>query len=63
MRNTQFETIEITRPWSVQEAADFLGYSLRHTYELARTGVLPATKRGRKWFFSPQKVRSWAGMA
>lgn len=51
------------RPWCAKEAAEFLGISIRYTYELARTGALPATKRGRRWYFSPAELYRWVGMA
>ena len=50
------------RPWTAKEAAAFLGFSPRYVYQLARDGVLPAKKRGRKWFFSPSALRDWVGM-
>lgn len=50
------------KPWNAKQAAAFLGMSRRHTYDLARAGVLPATKRGRKWYFSPEKLREWVGV-
>lgn len=53
---------QFVRPWTAKQAAAFLGISLRHTYDLARKGEIPAKKRGRKWYFSPAKLSEWAGV-
>ena len=35
--------------FSIEEVANALGLSLRHTYEMARTGQLPARRLGHRW--------------
>ena len=49
------------RLWNTKTCAAYLGYSTRYVYRLAREGILPARKRGARWFFSPSEVREWVG--
>ena len=40
-------------------AADRLGISLQRTYELARRGVIPAVRLGRRWKVDMSRLESW----
>jgi len=43
---------------TVEEAAEFLGFSAYTVRKLARQGIIPGTKMGRQWRFSrPGLVR------
>ncbi len=50
------------RPIGAKEAAAWLGISLRCLLEFARTGQIPAVKRGGRWYFSRKKLADWAGV-
>lgn len=53
--------IPSNRMWNAREVAYFLDISERETYELTRKGILPASKCGRRWIYSPAKIKQWAG--
>lgn len=40
----------------VYQAADFLGYHVQTTRDLARLGKIPALKRRRAWLFSSKEL-------
>ncbi len=45
--------------WSVEEAARWLGVSLRTVYRLAQRGTLPSFKVGGQWRFSQEALERW----
>ena len=44
---------------SVEEAARWLGVSLRTVYRLAQRGTLPSFKVGGQWRFSQELLNEW----
>ena len=44
----------------VKEAADSLSYTRANITRLIRTGLLPAIKRGRKYFIKPEDLNDYA---
>ena len=44
---------------TVSEVADYLQLSVETVYMYARTGVLPATKIGKHWRFSLDRIEDW----
>ena len=61
--NVRTKHFDTSCPWTAEEVSYVLGFSLRYVYELARDGVLPAKKVGRRWFFDPKKVLAYVGMS
>ena len=59
---TRYSQGALERPWNAKEVADYLHLSQRYVYQLTRDGVLPAVKRGRRWYYSPSAVRAWLGL-
>jgi excisionase family DNA binding protein len=45
--------------WNDSQIATAMGISVKRVQELARMGLLPAFKIGKKWRFDPDEVRSW----
>jgi excisionase family DNA binding protein len=45
--------------WNDRELAISLGMNVKRVQELARRGVLPGFKVGRKWQFDPDALRAW----
>jgi len=45
---------------SVEEAACWLGVSMRTVYRLAQVGTLPSFKVGGQWRFSQELLQRWA---
>ena len=45
--------------WSDRETAIAIGMSVKRVQELARLGLLPGFKIGRRWQFDPEALRSW----
>jgi len=45
--------------WSDRQVAMAIGMNVKRVQELARIGLLPAFKIGRRWQFDPDAVRSW----
>jgi len=37
---------------TAEEMSEILGYNIQHIRRLANKGLIPAIKRGRKWYFS-----------
>ena len=46
------------RPWTVEEAADYLQRSAETIRRMARRGDLAGKKLGRDWRFRPEDVRA-----
>ena len=44
---------------TVNEVADYLQLSMETVYMYARTGVIPATKIGKHWRFSLDRIEEW----
>lgn len=44
---------------TAEEFAEKTGFSLQRTWYLARTGVLPSVRCGRRVFFNREAVDSW----
>ncbi|TFG62383.1 MAG: helix-turn-helix domain-containing protein [Gemmatimonadales bacterium] len=44
---------------TVAEVADYLQLSMETVYMYARTGVIPATKIGKHWRFSLERIEEW----
>jgi hypothetical protein len=49
----------IERPLTVEQAAEAVGISRAHLYNLIRTGVFPVVRFGRLTRVSPQAVRDF----
>lgn len=47
------------RPWTTEEAADFLQIHPRTVTRLAVEGVLPAFRIGTHWRFIPSAIDAW----
>jgi len=45
--------------WEARHVADLVDLSELTVKRMARKGVIPAVKVGRKWEFPPAKVRAW----
>jgi excisionase family DNA binding protein len=45
--------------WEARHVADLIDLSELTVKRMARKGVIPAVKVGRKWEFPPAKVRAW----
>jgi excisionase family DNA binding protein len=45
--------------WNEDDLAAAISISVKKVQQLAREGLLPAFKVGRKWRFDPDAVRSW----
>ena len=45
--------------WNDRQVATAIGMNLKRIQDLARKGLLPAFKVGRKWHFDPEAIRSW----
>ncbi len=45
--------------WSDRQVAAAIGMSVKKVQELARSGLLPAFKVGRNWWFDPDAIRAW----
>ena len=45
--------------WNEDDLAAAIGISVKRVQQLAREGLFPAFKVGRKWRFDPDAVRSW----
>jgi hypothetical protein len=45
--------------WSDRQVAVAIGMSVKRAQELARLGLLPGFKLGRKWRFDPDAIRAW----
>ena len=45
--------------WEARHVADLVNLSELTVKRMARKGVIPAVKVGRKWEFPPAKVRAW----
>lgn len=50
---------ETERPWTVEEAAEWLQLDEETVRRWARAGRLPARKLGREWRFAPADVRAF----
>jgi excisionase family DNA binding protein len=46
--------------WTDRQVAAAIGMNVKRVQELARTGLLPGFKVGRKWRFDQEAIRSWA---
>lgn len=44
---------------TVPELADFLRLTEGTTYQYLREGVIPATRAGRRWIISRQRIERW----
>jgi excisionase family DNA binding protein len=56
------DTAEVRRSkryLAVAEVADYLQLSMETVYMYARTGVIPATKIGKHWRFSLDRIEEW----
>lgn len=49
----------VKRYLTVGEVADYLQLSMETVYMYARTGVIPATKIGKHWRFSMDRIEDW----
>jgi hypothetical protein len=45
--------------WSDRQVATAIGMTVKRVQELARLGLLPGFKLGRKWRFDPNALRAW----
>lgn len=51
------------RPFTSDEAAEWLGISRRQLLQLTRDGIVPATKVGQRWRYSQHQLALFAGVA
>ncbi len=49
----------LKRPWTTQEAADFLQIHPRTITRMAKSGELPAFRIGTHWRFRPSDLDDW----
>jgi excisionase family DNA binding protein len=49
----------LVKPWTAQEAADFLKIHPRTLTRMAVAGEIPAFRIGKHWRFVPQDVDTW----
>lgn len=56
LRRAEFRVLE--RPWTVAEAAAWLGCSEEEVRRKARRGELAGARLGRSWRFDPEDVRA-----
>ncbi|MGN7785204.1 helix-turn-helix domain-containing protein [Niabella sp. 22666] len=47
------------KPFSLPEAADYLGVANITMYKNAKEGIVPGYKKGGKWFFFPSELLAW----
>jgi len=47
------------RPWTAQNAADFLQIHVRTVTRMAKNGELPAFRIGTHWRFRPSDLDAW----
>jgi len=50
---------DITKIMTIKEAAQFLKVNNMTVYRLANKGKIPASKVGKQWRFSQQKIEQW----
>lgn len=60
-KQTSTETV-YARPFTPDEAAEYLQISKRTVLDLARRGDIPAQKVGGRWRFSPSQLASYMGI-
>ncbi len=56
-------TTAARRTYTIKETAQVLGIGTRQTYELARSGVLPARRLGRRWVVPIAALHTYLGEA
>ena len=50
------------RPFTSDEAAEWLSISKRQLLELTRCGIIPAVKVGQRWRYSQRKLAEFVGI-
>jgi excisionase family DNA binding protein len=54
--------IRFDKPLKTPEVAQYLGLSERRVRHMAHDGLIPATKFGRCWYYSPGRIAQLVGM-